>query len=263
MEQVRFWRFMLPLSGLFGLPGFELFKTLIKKLFPDKDIELELKKVIGESDLPEPVKKTVLYGALSNLGIDVGRRSGMGDFFPSRTEDFYGPALSTISRVVDSLPGIFDDYGWLDTLDAVSPGLSNPIKAFVTGETKDRRGRTRFRYEGKGEKVSRALGARPIREAVESDAVRLANYEQTKRSNEETAAIDAYIDARERYSPGDREYKAALDRLRKLRITQSRVIAEMRKRRQGSAFERKMKEGKNQKAREKREAMSGYAEMGR
>jgi hypothetical protein len=83
MEQIRFWRFMLPLSGLFGLPGFELFKTLIKKLFPEKDIELELKSVIGESDLPEPVKRTVLYGALSNLGIDVGRRSGMGDFFPS------------------------------------------------------------------------------------------------------------------------------------------------------------------------------------
>jgi hypothetical protein len=164
---------------------------------------------------------------------------------------------------VDSLPGIFDAYGWLDTLDAKSPGLSNPIKAFVTGETKDRRGRTKFRYEGTGEKLFRTFGARPLREAIESDAVRIANYEQTKRSNEETAAIDAYIDARERYAPGDPEYRAALDRLRELKIKQPRVMAEMRKRRGGSAFDRKMKEGKSQKALERRNSMSGYADMWR
>jgi hypothetical protein len=51
--------------------------------------------------------------------------------------------------------------------------------------------------------------------------------------------------------------------LRKLRIKQSRVVAEMRKRRGGSAFERKMKEGRNQKARERREFMSEYADMWR
>ncbi|MDR1581346.1 MAG: hypothetical protein LBS35_13400, partial [Synergistaceae bacterium] len=205
--------------------------------------------------------RTVLYGALSNIGADVGRRVGMGDFFPNDKWDLLGPSASTIARVTKTIPQIVDDGNFYDTLDAISPGLSNPIKAFRG--TRDKRGREKFTPETAGEKGVRFLGARPIREAVESDAVRMANYETQKRSAEETAAIDAYLDARERYSIGDPEYKAALDRLRKLRIKQSRVAAEMRKRRGGSAFERKMKEGKNQKARERRESMSGYADMWR
>jgi hypothetical protein len=69
----------LALSGLFGLPGFDLLKNWIKSMFGEKDVELELKSLIGKSNLPAAAKRTILYGALSNLGIDVGRRVGMGE----------------------------------------------------------------------------------------------------------------------------------------------------------------------------------------
>jgi hypothetical protein len=259
MENVRFWAPMLALSGLLGLPGFDWLKDFIKWITGGEDIELEVKKLVGESSLPRPVKRTVLYGALSNAGIDVGRRAGMGDFFPSEWADLTGPTVSTIERVREAIPKIFDDGNFYDTLDAISPGLSNPVKAFLG--TKDARGREKFTPETGYEKGVRFFGARPIREAIESDTVRIANYETRKRSEEETAAIDAHIDARERHSPGDPEYKAAVEGLRKLRISASRVAAEMRKRRGGSAFERKMKEGKGQKARERREFLGNYSGM--
>ena len=261
MENVKFWVPMLALSGLLGLPGFDMLKDIIKWFTGGKDIELETKKFIGESSLPAPVKRTLIYGLFSNAGVDVGRRAGMGDFIPSEWADLTGPTVSTIGRVVESIPRIFDDGNFYDTLDAISPGLSNPIKAFRG--TKDARGREKFTPDTKGEVAARLLGARPLREAAESDAVRIANYETQKRSSEETAAIDAYLDARERHKPGDPEYRAALGRIRKLRIDQSRILTERKKRKGGSAFERKMKEGKSQKARERRESMSGYTEMWR
>jgi hypothetical protein len=261
MENVRFWAPMLLMSGFFGLPGFDWLKGFIKWITGGKDLELEMKKWVGESGLPDAVKRTILYGGLANAGIDVGRRAGMGDFFPSEWADLTGPAVSTIGRVVESIPKIFDDGNFYDTLDAISPGLSNPIKAFRG--TKDKRGREKFTPETALEKGARLAGARPLREAIESDAVRIANYETRKRSAEETSAIDAYIDASERHSPGDPEYRAALGRVRELGIAHSRVAAEREKRRGGSAFERKMKEGRSRKARERRENMDGYAEMWR
>jgi hypothetical protein len=258
-QRVSYAAHFLAMSGVFGLPAFDWLKDFIKSIW-GTDIELEVKKLVSESPLPDAAKRTILYGAAANAGVDIGRRVGLGDAFPSELKDLTGPTAATIGRVVESLPQIFDHGNFLDTIDAISPGISNPLKAMY-GETKDRRGRQKFEYKTPAEKLERGLGFRPLREAIESDAVRIANYETQKRSAEETAAIDAYLDARERYSIGDPEYKAALDRLRKLRIKQSRVAAEMRKRRGGSAFERKMKEGKNQKARERRESMSGYADM--
>ena len=55
--------------------SFSLHRGTEKSIF-GKDLELETKKLIAESSLPEPVKRTILYGALSNLDVDVGRRAG-------------------------------------------------------------------------------------------------------------------------------------------------------------------------------------------
>jgi hypothetical protein len=250
-------RFIL-LSGILGLPGLDWLKDFIKSVW-GPDIELEVKRLVSESPLPAPVKRTVLYGALSNAGVDVGRRVGLADAFPSEFKDLTGPAAATIARVIKSMPAIFDDGNFLDTIDAISPGLSNPLKALY-GETRDQRGRTRFKYEGAAEKAQRALGFRPMREALESDAIRIANYEQAKRSEIETAAIDRYIEAYGE-ARGTPEYQEAKRRMAELGIDFDRAFAEMKKRRQGSAFERKMKEGKTRKADEKRQFMSSYGGM--
>ena len=262
-EQVRFWAPMVALSGVFGLPGFDWLKDWLKSIF-GKDLELETKKLIAESSLPEPVKRTILYGALSNLGVDVGRRAGMGDFFPSELKDLTGPAAATAARVVESLPKIFDDGNFMDTIEALSPGLANPIKA-VMGEARDRRrGRVAFRYETPGERIARATGARPIREAIENDAVRIARYEQQERSAAEADAIDDFIRARE-----DSDASAldrAQDRLRKLRITPDRIRAEMIRRRspdggESTAYERAMRGARTPRRIQDYRAMENYAAM--
>lgn len=262
-EQARFWAPMVVLSGVFGLPGFDLLKDWLKSIF-GKDLELETKKLIAESPLPEPVKRTILYGALSNLGIDVGRRAGMGDFFPSELKDLTGPAAATAARVVESLPKIFDDGNFMDTIEALSPGLANPIKAYM-GETRDRRrGRVAFRYKTPGERIARATGARPIREAIENDAVRIARYEQQKRSTAEADAIDDFL--RVVNAPGTPKYEAARKRLAELRIAPERVRAEGMRRRganggESTAYERAMRGVRTPRRIQDYRAMENYTAM--
>jgi hypothetical protein len=258
-ELARFWAVQLALSGLVGIPAFDLVKELWKWLFDD-DIELELKSVVGKSNLPAPVKRTVLYGALSNAGIDIGRRVGMGDFIPNELSDFTGPTIGTGAQLARALPKAFTEGNLIDTVEAISPGLANPIKAFITGEMRDkRRGRTKFKYETTGEKIARATGARPIRESIESDAVRLANYEQSQRSDEEIAAIDAFIRV---YDQRDTpEYKEARDRLRELKIDPSRVFKEIKTRRSGTEFERNQRVPKTRRGMRKRQTLEEYGSM--
>gem|GEM_PF-5420996 len=260
MEQVRFWIPALLLSGLFGLPGSEILKNLIKRFSDDgTDIELEIKKVIAESDLPESVKKTILYGALSNLGIDVGKRVGMGDFIPSDIDDLLGPGITTASRVMKLLPRIFDDGRFIDVIEAASPGLANPIKAFV-GETQDRRrDRIKFKYETAGERAARFTGARPVRESIESDAVRIANYEQQKRSEMERSAIDAYLRVMD--NPDSPKRDKAVARLEELGIGVDRLIRELQLRNAGTEFERKLEQ--NRRKPEIYEGLMNYGGMGR
>jgi hypothetical protein len=253
---------ILLLSGIFGVPGGDALKALIELLIPgddDPDLEMEIKKWVSETSLPGPVKKTILYGALSNLGIDIGRRVGMGDFIPNELSDLAGPTFSTIYNVWNAVPKIFDDGNFFDAIEAASPGLANPIKAIV-GETRDkRRGRTRFKYETVGERAARFAGARPIREAVESDAVRIANYEQSKKSARETGAIDDFVRLAEAGKSGTPEYREAMKRLFELGIGPERVRAEMKKRLAGTAYERKLKESR--KKPEQRKFLQNYQGM--
>ncbi|MDR1649030.1 MAG: hypothetical protein LBR71_02110, partial [Synergistaceae bacterium] len=262
-EQARFWAGQLLLSGLVGLPGFELIKNIFKWMFDD-DIEMEMKKMVSESPLPPALKKTVLYGALANAGVDIGRRVGMGDFIPSELSDFAGPTAGTAAQLARALPKIIDDGNFIDAIEAISPGLANPIKAFLTGETRDKwRGRTKFRYETTGEKIARASGARPIRESVESDAVRLARYEAQKKTDRETDAIDDFVREVEKESWGSPEYKAASARLGELGIAPARVMREIATRRAGTEYERRMKEARTPKRRDEYELLERFGGMGR
>jgi hypothetical protein len=261
-ERAKLLAPMLLLSGIFGVPGGDALKALIELLIPgddDPDLEMEMKKWVSETSLPDPVKKTILYGALSNLGMDIGRRVGMGDFIPNEWADFAGPTFSTAYRTWNAVPKIFDDGNFFDTIEAVSPGLANPIKAIV-GETKDkRRGRTRFKYETVGEKAARFTGVRPIREAIESDAVRISNYEQAKKSAREIDAIDDYVRLVEVGKFGTPEYEKVAKRLSELGITRNRLKTELEKRQAGSEYERKLRE--NRKKPEQYQFLQNYQGM--
>ena len=152
----------------------------------------------------------------------------------------------------------------MDTIEALSPGLANPIKAYM-GETRDRRrDRVAFRYKTTGERVARATGARPIREAIENDAVRIARYDQQKRSAAEADAIDDFL--RVVNEPGTPKYEKARRRLAELRITPDRVRAEGMRRRganggESTAYERAMRGARTPRRYEDYTAMQNYAGM--
>lgn len=264
-ENARFWIPMIALSGLWGFPGAELLKSLFMALF-DRDPQAELNAWMAKEDwIPEPVRRTIQYGLLSNAGIDISKRVGMGDVIPNELADLLGPTVGTIHRMaphVATLAGkLFGLEGdgtaaLLNALEALSPGLSNPIKA-ILGEVEDKkRGRLKFRYQGSGERAVRAMGFRPTREAVESDAVRAANYLEAKRLDREREAIDEYVRARD--SGSTKDAAKALARLKELKVTPDRIIRELRERKKGTAYERLQQKLKGQKSQEARKVLQGF-----
>jgi hypothetical protein len=102
------------------------------------------------------------------------------------------------------------------------------------------------------------MGFRPTREAVESDAVRIANYKQQQRTEEETSAIDAYIRVM-RWPLDDPQRKKALERLRELRIDPARIMRELQTRSMGTEYERKMYQ--NRRRPEQYQGMVDYGGM--
>jgi hypothetical protein len=232
----------------------------------DRDPQAELNAWMAKEDwIPEPVRRTIQYGLLSNAGIDISKRVGMGDVIPNELADLLGPTVGTIHRMaphVATLAGkLFGLEGdgtaaLLNALEALSPGLSNPIKA-ILGEVEDKkRGRLKFRYQGSGERAVRAMGFRPTREAVESDAVRAANYLEAKRLDREREAIDEYVRARD--SGSTKDAAKALARLKELKVTPDRIIRELRERKKGTAYERLQQKLKGQKSQEARKVLQGF-----
>lgn len=264
-ERTRFWVPMIALSGLFGLPGTDLLVSLFRALF-DRDPQLEINAWLAKNSswISEPVRRTIQYGLLSNVGIDMSRRVGMGDVIPNQLSDLLGPAVGTVARMggpaailAGKLFGMDGDgtAALLNALEALSPGLSNPIKALL-GEVADKnRGRLRFSYSG-GERFVRAMGFRPTREAVESDAVRTARYVEQQRGDRERAAIDEYARARERND--DVGAARALEKVRALRIEPRRLIEELRMRRRGTAYDRMVQDLRSPRRREARDVLLNF-----
>ncbi|MDR1378338.1 MAG: hypothetical protein LBJ36_04740 [Synergistaceae bacterium] len=89
--------------------------------------------------------------------------------------------------------------------------------------------------------------------------MRLANYEQQKRSEEETKAIDAFV--RVYNKTGTPEYQKARRRLTELRIDSKRVVQEIKKRRQGTDYERALRGSRTRRGMEKRQTLTDYGSM--
>jgi hypothetical protein len=227
MERVKYWGGMLVLGGLVGgIPLFGVISAAAKALFPEDDLELEIKRVVTALPLPVAVQRTLLYGALSNLGIDISSRVGLGDAVSS----LGGPTVSTLQQIAQGIPKVFAgaDGAWWDLIGALAPGLANPGKA-IAGQSEDARtGRLKTKYTP-AERAARALGFTPIRESVETDAMRLVNYDQVGVSAAQKAAMQAYAQ-----DPSN----ANRDRLRKEGVTPQQLLRFMKAlKRPGSRYE--------------------------
>jgi hypothetical protein len=250
-EKVKFWGPIIAIAGIPGaIPGLEFISWLVKGLFPEEDIALEVKNFVAGMSIPDSIKRSILYGALSNIGVDVSSRAGFNDLIPTPGSGLVGPAFGLIGDVAGALGSSLGDGEFIEEFRKLVPGLSNPMTA-LEGRTKDKRGKTRFEYQGLGEVLLRATGFRPIREAVESDAVRAANYNKGEQSREEIGAIDNYLD---NPSPETRA------ELKRLRIDPSRVTRAAGARR-GSKLEQAQRQAATSRDRNKRNTLRNFTNM--
>jgi hypothetical protein len=252
-EKVRFWGGALVMGGVMGaIPGFNLIAKMVKALFPEEELELEIKRVVAELPLPTPVKRALAYGAAANIGIDIGARVGMADMFPTEASDLLGPSVNTLLDLVTQLPKLGDGpEGALDIIQSLIPGIANPLKA-LNGETEDlRTGRSRYQYKNWGERAARAVGFRPMGEALEADSIRSNRNVETQLSSEQKAAVEAYLADRSTMNR---------DKLRELKVTVEQVMRYAKAAKLGTRSALEREQISNAKDPAARQRLTGFIE---
>jgi hypothetical protein len=248
MQKVKFWGGMLALSGLIGaIPMFNVIATMAKAMFDEKDLELEIKSVVNKLPIPAALQRQVLYGAFSNVGIDIGRRMGVADIGSSLLSG--GPGLGTITDILTGAQNVTDFDSLVDLIGKVIPGVANPTKALRGMVVDTKQPRARSTLKGTGERVAQAAGLRPIRQSIESDATRLDNYNKRQMNSDQNDAIDAYM---RDPSPENRA------RLRELRVDPSRVKRKQADARRGDQYQRALQDATT---RESRDTLRNYGAM--
>lgn len=196
-EHFKFWAPILLISGYFGLPGTEALTNLIRGLF-DFDPEEELKKDLmtwaGDDPERQRIVKTIMYGIFSQPefgGVDISRRVGAGDFIPSEMKDLAGPFFSSTVRAAQ----MASEREWAETLRAIATAPGNIAVALQNEEEiKSPYDRMRKVVDATPEmRVKKALGFRPVEEAIETDVSRVIRGTGRKRRDRQTKAIDDII----------------------------------------------------------------------
>jgi hypothetical protein len=193
-ENARFWIPFTLLGGYYAFPGMENLKEAVKTTF-GIDIELETKNHLmqwaGSDKNRQAIAKTIMYGAFSNVGVDVSKRTGMGDFIPSEVKDLAGPAVSTVVRAAQMAA----KGEWTETLRAIAPAPGNIAVALQSdGEISDpwNRGRLKTRLSP-SDRIIKATGFTPVSESIESDKAKIIPYKETKIKTQEQEVIDGLI----------------------------------------------------------------------
>lgn len=227
-ENARFWVPFILVSGIFGVPFFDLldeWAELFRGWSPKKEIKAVALEYARKGPVERAIAHTLIYGVFSNKelgGVDVSRRVGLGDVLPNSSSDLLGVAFSTIWNVSKQVL----DGNTVEAIRAFSPGLGNPIVA-IAGETRDARGRIRTKYDSPYERVVKGLGFMPSDESIERDADQIAKYKKRGHSEKEKEAIDNFIKA---YKDKDKEeMKKASQELQELGVSGKRVKTEILK----------------------------------
>lgn len=227
IEKARFWIPFMLVAGIFGFPGAEPIKEFIKWL-TGCDIEKEAKKELlawaGKDEVKRAIAKNIMYGIGSNIGMDISKRAGAGDFVPAGLADLAGPTLSSLARLKETAT----KGDWVEAAGAISPMLKNSY-ILATGETKDGLGRIKRDYTPY-ERVLKSIGFRSVNEAVESDKKNIIYDGTDDRRKAEQKAIANYLDAKE----NGRGVQKAGEKLKKLGITTKRIEAEKERRKTSS-----------------------------
>ena len=181
-EMAKFAGTFVLMSGLFGWPFAESMGLLIEWLFGVNPL-IEAKKAIikwaGEHPAKKVVAEVALYGATSQIGIDVSQRIGLQDLVPTRFRDYLGPTANTFLQAL----GVAERADNIEVVRTFSPAVGNYARAVETVmddmEVRDPYKKGRLRYKATpAEVIARALGFRPLREAKISTIVEITRHDE-------------------------------------------------------------------------------------
>lgn len=214
-QKATFWGGWIFFAGAFGLPAEDLLWALVglisEPVFgvsPKQAVRQFLLEASKDASLPERVAiRTLLYGGLSNVGIDISSRVGMADMIPGLGEDYNkdaNPVIKAMEKFGGATGGTIAQFYLnatkgdnLGMLRSISPGMYNIYTAAI-GESKDGRGRITTKYDDAMSRIIRGMGFKSTNEAIDTELGSLKYYNMNKTSKEKQNAIDDYLDAEER-----------------------------------------------------------------
>lgn len=214
-QKATFWGGWIFFAGAFGLPAEDLLWALVglisEPVFgvsPKQAVRQFLLEASKDASLPERVAiRTLLYGGLSNVGIDISSRVGMNDIIPGLGEDYNkdaNPVIKAMEKFGGATGGTIAQFYLnatkgdnLGMLRSISPGMYNIYTAAI-GESKDGRGRITTKYDDAMSRIIRGMGFKSTNEAIDTELGSLKYYNMNKTSKEKQNAIDDYLDAEER-----------------------------------------------------------------
>lgn len=214
-QKTTFWGGWIFFAGAFGLPAEDLLWALVglisEPVFgvsPKQAVRQFLLEASKDASLPERVAiRTLLYGGLSNVGIDISSRVGMNDIIPGLGEDYNkdaNPVIKAMEKFGGATGGTIAQFYLnatkgdnLGMLRSISPGAYNMYTAAI-GESRDGRGRITTKYDDAMSRIIRGMGFKSTNEAIDTELGSLKYYNMNKTSKEKQNAIDDYLDAEER-----------------------------------------------------------------
>lgn len=214
-QKATFWGGWIFFAGAFGLPAEDLLWALVglisEPVFgvsPKQAVRQFLLEASKDASLPERLAiRTLLYGGLSNVGIDISSRVGMANMIPGLGEDYNkdaNPIIKAMEKFGGATGGTIAQFYLnatkgdnLGMLRAISPGMYNMYTAAI-GESRDGRGRITTKYDDAMSRIIRGMGFKSTNEAIDTELGSLKYYNMKKKAEERQNAIDDYLDAEER-----------------------------------------------------------------
>lgn len=230
-QNAKFWVPYLLLSGIWGIPLLSVFKEIFGWFGWDWDDEAKkaMFEWAGNDEYKQALAKTAWYGLLSNTayGVDVSKRTGIGDAVPTSVKDLTGPVIGTIYQAAKEI----SRGNGFEAIKVVSPGVGNILVA-AAGETHGERGRIKTKYEETYERIQKGLGFMPVGESMANDREWVEKSMKRKIRDEVADAIDDYLEAEA--NKDTKAKQTAMKELQRLRVSPRQVANErMQKRRTG------------------------------